>query len=882
MLRIHQITSAAGAKSYYAQTDYYGQELVGNFGGKAAERMGLSGPVTLDAFNRLTDNLHPLTGQQLTARQASNRTAAWDFNFNSPKGVSLLYALSGDERVLKAFRDAVQDTMAELEAEVHTRVRKGGRYENRTTGELCWSEFVHFSARPVGGECDPSLHAHIVVNNSTFDKVEGQFKAINLRNVKTDAPYWQAVFHARLAGNLESLGYATERRGKNWDVACVARPTVEKFSRRTEQIERFAAEKQIVAPEAKAKLGATTRAKKQMMSSWPELLDGWRGRATAAERSAIERARYEAICPRAQLAGAEAESASFAVEHLFARKSVVGYRDLLAEGLRHGVGRVSVRGIDHAMAKAGLILRDDAGRLKATWKPVLEEERKVVKLARDGRGTKSRLGRKGAGGTARAGLSADQRKALDQMLASTDLITLFEAPAGTGKTRTATALRQAVAETGKNLVGVAPSARAGRGVLRSEGFEGADTLSMLLENKKLQEQARGGVIFVDEAGMVGVPTMLRLSQLAKSLDARLILAGDRFQYHAVERGDALRLLADEAKLPVAALSENWRQTVPAYKEAVDSFKKGEAGKGLAQLDKLGWVEEKEGAALYERAAELYCRWRADGKDILAVSPTHADAERTTAAIRARLKAEGVLGEEREFARLVPAHLTDAEKADPHSYATGAILQFHKAAPGVKPGQRIEVSGDPAALPLKHPARFSVYRPGRVKLAAGDMIQITANGATKDKHRLNNGDIHGVKGFTPAGDVELSNGWIVAKDFQHWQHGFLSTSYGSQGRTVGRVLVVQSALSLPATNKTQAYVSASRGREMAIVLTDSKQALKDASLRDDRRTSASEFARRKKLSWRQRMQRHVLRLRRVAEQTKSRQPEHELKRTEMSR
>jgi ATP-dependent exoDNAse (exonuclease V) alpha subunit len=405
---------------------------------------------------------------------------------------------------------------------------------------------------------------------------------------------------------------------------------------------------------------------------------------------------------------------------------------------------------------------------------------------------------------------------------------------------------------------------------------------MLLANKDLQEEARGGVILVDEAGMVGVPTMLRLTQLAKNLNARLVLAGDRGQHHAIERGDALRLLADEAKLPVAALSEIWRQTLPAYKEAVESFKNGETGKGLAQLDKLGWIEEKGGAALYERAAELYCRWRTEGKEVLAVSPTHADAERTTAAIRARLKAEGALGEEREFGRLVPAHLTDAEKADPHSYAVGDILQFHKSAPGVKPGQRIEAAGDVAALPLLHPARYSVYRPGRLVLAAGDLIQITANGTTKDKHRLSNGDIFGVKGFTPAGDIELSNGWVVAKDFQHWNHGYLSTSHGSQGRTVSRVLVVQSALSLPATNQTQAYVCASRGREMAVVLTASKQALHDASGRDDRRTSATEFARLKKRSWRQQMQKHVLRLRRLAEQGSSRPPQHERQRMELSR
>jgi hypothetical protein len=74
-------------------------------------------------------------------------------------------------------------------------------------------------------------------------------------------------------------------------------------------------------------------------------------------------------------------------------------------------------------------------------------------------------------------------------------------------------------------------------------------------------------------------------------------------------------------------------------------------------------------------------------------------------------------------------------------------------------------------------------------------------------------------------------------------------------------VVQSALSAPATNRTQAYVSASRGREMAMVLTDDKATLLKASERDDARMSASDFVRRTRPAWRQRMTRHVLRLRR---------------------
>ena len=122
--------------------------------------------------------------------------------------------------------------------------------------------------------------------------------------------------------------------------------------------------------------------------------------------------------------------------------------------------------------KVILILREENGRLKATSTQVLAEERKLVKLARNSRGTKSRLGKKGGGGPGRAELSADQRTALDKMLASTDFITLFEAPAGTGKTRTATALRNAVADTGETVRCRGTLGKGGKRGLASGRFRG--------------------------------------------------------------------------------------------------------------------------------------------------------------------------------------------------------------------------------------------------------------------------------------------------------------------------------------------------------------------------------------------------------------------------
>ena len=100
MLRIIQNRAAASAKSYYSHSDYLseGQELAGRWGGKTAALLGLSGPVEKADFEALCDNRDPQSGNPLTARTKQDRTVGYDFNFHVPTGVSLAFALSGDER----------------------------------------------------------------------------------------------------------------------------------------------------------------------------------------------------------------------------------------------------------------------------------------------------------------------------------------------------------------------------------------------------------------------------------------------------------------------------------------------------------------------------------------------------------------------------------------------------------------------------------------------------------------------------------------------------------------------------------------------------------------------------------------------------------------
>src|SRR5271168_1548152 len=289
MIRITQQDSAKAAKKYYATADYYseGQEIVGSWGGKGASRLGLEGTVDKFSFERLCDNLDPRTGTPLTVRTRSERRVGYDFTFSVPKSVSLLYAMSGDQGILDAFRAAVDETMREVEAEMKTRVRRKGQDTDRVTGNMAWAEFIHTTSRPVDGLPDPQLHAHVFAFNTTYDEEERRWKAGQFADIKRDCPYFQAAFRVRLANRLQDIGFGIQRKRDDFEIAGIKPDVLKRFSRRTTQIEKVAQDKGITDPKRKAELGAETREKKGELLSWASLQKEWDARHSDDERDAL-------------------------------------------------------------------------------------------------------------------------------------------------------------------------------------------------------------------------------------------------------------------------------------------------------------------------------------------------------------------------------------------------------------------------------------------------------------------------------------------------------------------------------------------------------------------------------------------------------------------
>jgi hypothetical protein len=402
-------------------------------------------------------------------------------------------------------------------------------------------------------------------------------------------------------------------------------------------------------------------------------------------------------------------------------------------------------------------------------------------------------------------------------------------------------------------------------------------VARLLVSEKMQQAARGGRVIVDEASMLGHRDAHRLFAAAKAGEMRLDLLGDSRQHGSVARGALMRVLQEYGGLQPFRLSAIKRQEGKGYKRAVELFSKGEALEGFDALDRLGWIRQIQEGDRNHAIAVDYAQALKDGKswdEVLVISPTHAEGEAITAAIRGMLRREGRLGkDEREFTRLVAANLTEAERADATHYRPGGVdvLQFHQNARGYKAGERIAVGDAGAAgLPLDQAAKFQAYRSETIALAEGDVIRFTAGGKTADgKHRLNNGTAYQVAGFTSQGDIRLANCWVVAWDFGHFRHGYVETSFGSQGKTVHRVLIGQSSQSFPASNMEQIYVSASRAREMLRVYTDDKKELREVIARSSAKLAATDLVAakaphgrpllRKRAHWRD----HLVRLQRAA-------------------
>lgn len=854
MIRMIQSSSVQQAKSYFTEAllkaDYFlnDQELKGMFHGKLAHRLGLDVQVDKKQFHALCENRDPKNSSPITPKTKDERTVGYDISFHCPKSVSLTHALSKDDHILKAFDNSVQKTMQAIEADALTRVRKGGQYHDRKTGELCWATFLHQTSRPVYNHApDPHLHAHCYTFNMTFDKTEAQYKATQFREIKRDMPYYQALFHKHLSDNLMDLGYQIRRTDKSFELDGIPKEAVALFSKRTDHIGRIAKEKGITDAKELAELGAKTRAKKQTGMSMDELRTKWKTQIKEAKLN-DEKFNNNIIRSDKKILNLDKEQTAeqcleYALSHSLERMSVAPTRRIQQVALQHSIGTKSTtpESIQHHIhTEERLIKIKDGFQELCTTKQVLQEERAMVQLAMDGNNTRKPLYENAP---PLPKLKEQQQRAVEHVLTTSSMVSIVRGAAGSGKTTLMKTAVEKINDAGKQVMVIAPTTDAAHGVLKEqEGFKQAETVARFLIDKKLQDQLYQQVLWVDEAGMLGTNDMKQILQIVKDQQARVILGGDTRQHASVVRGDALRIINKIGKIQTAEVNKIYRQKNNEYRKAVEYLAEGNIGKGFEQLDTMQAIKTIDPLNPNKELVEDYIKAIKDKKNALIISPTHQQGNEVTEAIRTALRKEKLLGKkEIKTNKLTNYNFTEAQKADWRNYQEGQIIQFNQNLKAVKRGSVWKVEKvypheiiitdkkqNHLSLPLNDASRYDVLHSSEIALAKGDKIRITRNGFDTDKTKLRNGQVLDVV-MVYKDKIKLRNhtsktNYTLPKNFGHISHAHCITSYAAQGKTVDEVLIAQPANTFPATDAKQFYVSVSRAREKVTIYTDDKKAL----------------------------------------------------------
>jgi len=361
-------------------------------------------------------------------------------------------------------------------------------------------------------------------------------------------------------------------------------------------------------------------------------------------------------------------------------------------------------------------------------------------------------------------LRDDQLAAFEHAVAGGGL-KLVEGRAGTGKSYTLAAVREAHERAGHRVVGLAPTNAVAQD-LKADGFTEAGTVHSALFGLKNGRTSwdRRTVVVVDEAAMLDSRVTGELLTEARRAGAKVILAGDDRQLASIERGGLFTELRQ--RHGAAEITEVTRQRVDWQRQAARDLAEGRFDTAVDSYDRHGaitWTVDQD-----EARAALVARWKVDTladpkASRFVFAYTNADVSQVNAELRQVRRDRGELG---------------------------------------SPDVRFET---------KH---------GAADFAIGDRVQFTDTDKKRHLYNGNAGVITGIDARTGQLTAQLDAAagvpgrevtWAAA-EFEGFRHGYAGTIYKGQGKTLDHTYLLHTHHWRAAAS----YVALTRQRESAQV------------------------------------------------------------------
>lgn len=577
-----EAAAMSGKEDYFQQPG--GDTLLTELIGSAAAALGLGTTPQKGDYAALMSGVNPRTGKQYIS-EPRRKVVGFSTSFNVDKTISLLYAALPTEQqaiVERAMMEAARRTFEFAEKQGYYGYRLGGGGADRYPGKALAANYLHFTNR----NQEPHLHVHTEIPNACL-MPDGSWMALDAGEMYKRQTEMAALFDCYLAHafgrDIPQLAKYLESdlNRKGLVVAGISREIVLEFSTRRIEILQGLDEMGASGADAAREVTKRSRASKKevdtavLRAEWREQLRNLhlelqRGDLTPETKLFAEQLVFrnasvfgEHALDRAaaQLAILHSgESAIPAIKAGLIRQ--LGVIELPQEGRHREFTTETYRQLEAEMlAYAHAAQRPEA---RFTLKE-LEVEMAIARIERE-KGYPMR----------------DEQRAVVRFCTSGARFQIVQGAAGTGKSVSLAALREAYESAGNRVIGLAPSGAAAAELQNSAGIQARTIHSLLMrlenDNVKYRDKLRANdVIICDEAGLADLRTLHKLQGFCDATGAKLILVGDGRQLEAVGSASSLDMLTEE--VGCAELIQIARQKDPADRAISQAWFEGPAEQG---------------------------------------------------------------------------------------------------------------------------------------------------------------------------------------------------------------------------------------------------------------------------------------------------------------